>query len=192
MATVIDGIHDKMVERHPHVFGDASLPDADSVVQSWERRKAEKAGAERSVLAGVAPTLPSLTAAYRLTQKAAGVGFDWQEPRQVVAKVREELEEVEQCLDDGGSALREEVGDLLFSVANLARHLEIDPEAALAAGNRKFMRRFAGVERRLVEAGSSIVEADLDAMEAQWQAVKREEKDTVADQELPARAKTPG
>ena len=184
LATVIDGIHHKMVERHPHVFGGESLDDASQVVRSWERRKAEKAGGKRSVLSGVAPTLPALTAAYRLTQKAAGVGFDWPEVQGVIDKVREELAEVEQCLGDDASQqgaarqrelLKEELGDLLFSVANLARHLEIDPEAALASGNAKFRRRFEAVEEALKEAGSSIVEADMESMEAQWCRVKKME-----------------
>ncbi len=175
LATVIDGIHHKMVERHPHVFGGETLADAAAVVQSWERRKAEKNRGGRSVLAGVAPTLPALTAAYRLTQKAAGVGFDWTSAREVLAKVEEELGEVEECLDTGGDKLREEVGDLLFSVANLARHLGIDPEGALAAGNRKFIRRFTAVEERLEGLGRRLAEASLDEMEAQWQEVKAAE-----------------
>lgn len=176
LSTVIDTVHDKMVERHPHVFGDEALADATEVVKSWERRKAEKAGGKRSVLAGVAPTLPALTAAYRLTQKAAGVGFDWQVPQEVLAKVKEELEEVEECLDERGPQLREEIGDLLFSVANLARHLDIDPEAALAAGNRKFTRRFMAVEEGLKSIDRPLVEASLEEMEEQWQKVKSMEK----------------
>lgn len=176
LATVIDGIHHKMVERHPHVFGGEALADAAAVVQSWERRKAAKKSAERSLLAGVAPTLPALTAAYRLTQKAAGVGFDWASARDVLAKVEEELAEVEECLDTGGEELREEIGDLLFSVANLARHLGIDPEAALAGGNRKFVRRFAAVENRLAGLGRPLAEASLEEMERQWQEVKVAER----------------
>lgn len=189
LATVIDGIHHKMVERHPHVFGDESLDDASQVVRSWERRKAEKAAGRRSVLSGVATTLPALTASYRLTQKAAGVGFDWTEVQGVLDKVREELEEVEQCLHEDlpsvdprleeeqlrKGRLKEELGDLLFSVANLARHLEIDPEAALASGNAKFKRRFGAIEQALEAAGSSIVEADMETMEAGWRRVKASE-----------------
>lgn len=175
LSTVVDAIHHKMIERHPHVFGDSSLPDADAVVKSWERRKAEKA-VGRSVLAGVAPTLPALTAAYRLTQKAAGVGFDWSVPRDVLAKVEEEVAEVDACLDTGGPELEEEIGDLLFAVANLARHAGIDPEAALAAGNRKFTRRFMAVETAIEASGRRISDATLDDMEAQWQKVKLGEK----------------
>lgn len=192
LATVIDDIHHKMVERHPHVFGGESLDDASQVARSWERRKAEKAGPQRSILAGVAPTLPALTAAYRLTQKAAGVGFDWTEVQGVLDKVREELAEVEQCLREGDppdvpklqkeglerERLKEELGDLLFSVANLARHLDIDPEAALASGNAKFKRRFGTIEKALEAEGSSIVQADMDTMEAWWRRVKELEKAT--------------
>lgn len=173
LATVIDGIHDKMVERHPHVFAGEHLADAAAVVQSWERRKSEGRVDGRSVLAGVAPTLPALTAAYRLTQKAAGVGFDWTSAHDVLAKVEEELAEVEECLDSGGDKLREEIGDLLFSVANLARHLDIDPEAALAAGNRKFVHRFTAVEKELERLGRPLKEASLEEMEARWQEAKR-------------------
>lgn len=186
LAAVIDGIHAKMVERHPHVFGDEVLADVEEVKKAWEARKVEarnKDGqgvVEGSLLDGVAASLPALTAAYRMTQKAAGVGFDWPDVDGVLAKVREELAEFEAELDERGAPrdlelARGELGDLLFTVANLGRRLGIDPEAALAGTNLKFRRRFAGVEAGLAERGKSLVEADLDEMDALWNTVKGRE-----------------
>jgi len=190
LARVIDGIRTKMVERHPHVFGDERLEDAAAVRRTWERRKLERReeeGDRRSLLAGVPASLPALTAAYRITQKAAGVGFDWPDAAGVMEKVREELAEVEEVLDGdagegeaepgrerpGRERLKEELGDLLFAVANLARHLGVDPEAALAAGNLKFRRRFEGVEERFARRGRSLAEASLEEMDREWEAEKR-------------------
>ena len=188
-AIQIDG---KMVERHPHVFGDGAdrLDSAGEVREAWEKRKVaqrEVKGEGGSILAGVSRSLPALVASYRLTQKAAGVGFDWREPGEVVAKLDEEIAELKELLTAQGAdaqvdpaALRqrrsEEIGDLLFTVANLARHLEIDPEGALAAANLKFRRRFAAVEAGLAASGKNVAEATLDEMEAQWQAAKLGEK----------------
>ncbi len=197
---VIAGVHDKMVARHPHVFGEERAADAEEVRQSWERRKAAASQGE-SLLAGVPPSLPALVAAYRLSQKAAGVGFDWPNAPAVLEKVREELAEVENELpaeptragastsvDDAPAradasaaepenaaahdALEGELGDLLFAVANLARHLGVDPERALARTNAKFRRRFAHLERRLAESGRKLGEVPLDDLEALWQEAK--------------------
>lgn len=180
LADVIDGVHRKMVERHPHVFGSEELADSKSVVETWERRKAARKQADASLLDGVPTSVPALVGAYRMTQKAAGVGFDWPDVDGVLAKVREELRELEAALEagtDGGRAVREEVGDLLFAVANLARHVGADPEAALAAGNSKFRRRFAAVERALARQGRSLADATLEEMDALWEAAKRREND---------------
>ncbi len=188
-ADAVDGVHDKMVARHPHVFGDESLENADAVRKAWEQRKIRANNAnddERSLLAGVPTGLPALVGAYRLTQKAAGVGFDWPDVDGALAKVREELAEVEdarQALDtvenpdhdEAKSHLRDEVGDLLFAVANVARKFGIDPESALAAGNRKFRRRFKGVERRLAARGVGLADAALETMDALWDEEKRDE-----------------
>lgn len=196
---VIAGVHDKMVSRHPHVFGEERAADAEEVRQSWERRKAAASQGE-SLLAGVPTSLPALVAAYRLSQKAAGVGFDWPNAPAVLEKVREELVEVENELPPprerladestaaadsravGGApsnedaaaldALEGELGDLLFAVANLARHLGVDPERALARTNAKFRRRFAHLERRLAESGRQLGEVPLDDLEALWQEAK--------------------
>ena len=188
-AGVIRRIHAKMVERHPHVFGDegerGSLASAEEVRDAWEVRKlrARQSDGEddpeaASLLAGVSPSLPALLGAYRMTQKAAGVGFDWRAPEDVLAKVDEELAELRESLDrpaddeDRGAAVREEVGDLLFTVVNLARKLDLDPEAALAETNLKFRRRFARVEAGLAAEGRRLDQASLEEMEAHWAAAK--------------------
>ncbi|HVS14612.1 MAG TPA: nucleoside triphosphate pyrophosphohydrolase [Thermoanaerobaculia bacterium] len=180
LAAAIAEVHDKMIERHPHVFGDQRLETAGEVASAWERRKRERS--DRSLLAGVPPTLPALTGAYRLGQKAAGVGFDWRDAREVLDKVQEEIAELEAALaapaDEG--AVEAEVGDLLLSVASLARHVGVDPEAALARANLRFRNRFAHVEeslgRRLVD-GSLSPDELRGKMEELWHEAKRLEAD---------------
>jgi ATP diphosphatase len=177
-AAVVERVHAKMVERHPHVFPPADgareeLPDADAVARAWERRKLAR-GEGGSLLAGVPGSLPALLAAYRLTQKAAGVGFDWPDAGAVLAKVDEEVAELRAEIAAGDrAAAAEEVGDLLFTVANLGRKLGVDPEAALAAANAKFRRRFAAVEAGLEARDRLLGEAGLDEMDALWEAAKR-------------------
>ncbi len=178
LEKVVAGIEAKMVARHPHVFGGETLADARAVREAWERRKLREPGRE-SLLAGVPPSLPALLAAYRLTQKAAGVGFDWPEAQAVLAKVDEEVAELREALaegkrEDAREKVTEEIGDLLFTVANLARKLDVDPEAALAGANRKFRRRFEQIERRLAEQGRTADEASLEEMDALWDEAKRE------------------
>ena len=188
-------IVEKMVRRHPHVFepDGTLLPagsprrDARLVEAQWQAIKAAeraaKSGAESASLAegpldGIAATLPSLTRAEKISRRAAGYGFDWADATDVVAKVREETDEVAEALaGDDAQALAEEIGDLLFSVANLARHAGVDPEAALRAGNDKFVRRFTAMAARLEAEGGTLSDADLAAMEAAWAAVKRTERE---------------
>ncbi len=173
LSQVVDGVHRKMVERHPHVFGDEVLADAEAVRQAWERRKLQKEPKRESLFSGVPASLPALLGAYRLTQKAAGVGFDWPDAGPVLDKVEEEIAEVRQALATGEKeAVREEVGDLLFTLANLARKLDVDPEAALAGTNRKFRRRFAKIEEGLAAQGKTAAEATLEEMDALWEAAK--------------------
>ncbi len=189
LADAIEHVHAKMVERHPHVFGEDRLADTAAVREAWERRKLarrEAAGgtAKTSLLDGVAASLPALTAAYRMTQKASGVGFDWPDAAQVLAKIDEELAELRAALaaptdpadPSTRDAVREEVGDLLFTVANLARKLDVDPEGALAQTNLKFRRRFAAVEAGLAERGQTLGRATLAEMDALWEAAKKESK----------------
>jgi ATP diphosphatase len=186
VADAIDRAEAKMIDRHPHVFGGEALADARAVREAWERRKLRTEGNRRdSLLDGAAAdTLPALVAAYRLTQKAAGVGFDWPDAGAVFDKVREETAElaaeVEAAQRNPGpesrARLREELGDLLFAAANLARHLDVDPEAALAAANLKFRRRFAAVETGLAQRGRKLEEATLAEMDELWETAKAGER----------------
>ncbi len=173
LSQVIDGVHRKMVERHPHVFGGETLADAEAVRQAWERRKLQKEPKRESIFSGVPTSLPALLAAYRLTQKASGVGFDWPDAAPVLDKVEEEIAEVREALAAGRKeAVREEVGDLLFTIANIARKLDVDPEAALAGTNRKFRQRFARIEEGLAAQGKTAAEATLEEMDVLWEAAK--------------------
>jgi ATP diphosphatase len=189
---VVDAITRKLIRRHPHVFGDARDLSSDEVKALWGRVKAdekrERAEARRAAglpaaeaatgaLAGVPLALPALTRALKLQEKAGKVGFDWNDPRAVLAKLREEIDEVEAELEaNDAQRVAGEVGDLLFAVANLARHLHVDPEAALRGANAKFERRFAHIESRLGEAGRAPMEATLDEMEALWREAKQRER----------------
>jgi ATP diphosphatase len=180
-AAVARTIASKMIRRHPHVFGDAAARDAAAQTAAWEAQKAEEraARAETGTLAGVPRGLPALTRAAKLTRRAARVGFDWPDAAAVLDKLEEEAAELRVELPGADrTRLADELGDLLFVLANLARKLELDPEACLAAANRKFERRFAGVEARLAAEGLGPGDAGLAAMEAAWQAVKAADRDT--------------
>lgn len=174
---VVRGISDKMVDRHPHVFGDASRDkSAEQQTRDWEAAKAAEraASADKGTLDGVARALPALTRAVKLQKRAARVGFDWPSTDEVLAKVVEEVGEVMAAETPAERA--EEFGDLMFVLANLARHMEIDPEAALRAANTKFTRRFAGIEAALAARGRTPAESDLVEMDALWDQVKAAEK----------------
>ncbi len=173
LSQVIDGVHQKMVARHPHVFGDEALADAEAVRQAWERRKLREEPKRETLLGGVPDSLPALLGTYRLTQKAAGVGFDWPDAAAVLDKADEEIAELRQALAGGRAAeVREELGDLLFTLANLARKLDVDPEAALAGTNRKFRHRFGAVEQGLAARGKTAAEATLEEMDELWEEAK--------------------
>jgi ATP diphosphatase len=176
---VAESISNKMIRRHPHVFGDAEQRTAEAQTTAWEVQKASEraARAETGTLAGIPPGLPALTRALKLTRRAARVGFDWPEPGAVLDKLEEEAAELRAELPEADKARQaDEVGDLLFVLANLARKLDLDPEACLASANAKFERRFGAVERRLASAGLAPQDAGLEAMEAEWAAVKAEER----------------
>ncbi len=190
-AEVVDGITAKLIRRHPHVFPDGDLyaaPDAQkleeaAVKQRWEELKAEeraeKAAApeQLSLLDDVPTALPALSRAAKLQKRAAQVGFDWPEALPVVDKVREELDEVLEAMSENDAgAIAEEIGDLLFVVTNLARHLKVDPEAALRAANGKFERRFRHIEQALREAGRPIENCSLEELDALWGEAKKLEK----------------
>jgi ATP diphosphatase len=189
---VVEAITSKLIRRHPHVFGDARDLSPAEVKVLWHRIKAQEKAAkaaareaaglppqteERGVLAGVPHTLPALTRAWKLQARASTVGFDWNDARLVLDKIREETAEIDEALAGGDkAAIHEEIGDLLFVVANLARHVDADPEGCLAAANAKFERRFKGIEEALEAEGRTAKDASLDEMEALWQAVKKGEK----------------
>jgi ATP diphosphatase len=178
-ADVARGIADKMVRRHPNVFGDAAVADAVAQSQAWESAKAAEraAGGETGVLAGVALALPALTRAAKLTKRAARVGFDWPDAAAVLDKLDEEIAELRAELPAGDAhRIEDEIGDLLFVLANLARKLEVDPEAALRRANLKFARRFAAIEAALAGQGRTPAQASLAEMETLWQAAKRTER----------------
>ncbi|MCK1509287.1 MULTISPECIES: nucleoside triphosphate pyrophosphohydrolase [unclassified Bradyrhizobium] len=183
---VVEAITRKMIRRHPHVFADKDGDLASSHVKEvWDRIKAEEkaeraarrppqeAPSHKSLLSGVKAGQPALTRAMELQRKASTVGFDWNDPRAVLAKIREEADEIEAALDRNDSeGLAEETGDLMFAVVNLARHVDADPEAALRATNTKFERRFAYIERALEAQGRTLEQASLAEMDALWNEVK--------------------
>lgn len=193
---VVEAITGKLVRRHPHIFGDRTDLTPEEVKAGWNRikaeEKAERAARDRAarlrrgeateegappLLGRVGTGLAPLPRAVALQRVAATVGFDWNDPRAVLAKIREETAEIEAALGDP-AAVADEIGDLLFAVANLARHADVDPEAALKGANAKFERRFRHIETELTRRGSSLAEADLDAMEALWGDAKLAERGT--------------
>ena len=183
-------IHAKMVRRHPHVFGDVRLRDNEELLRNWEAMKAEEKRAagkvnvdeDASLLDGVSSKAPALMEAHQLATKAARVGFDWQRLEDIFDKLHEEIEELRAAIREQEEAapgaevqsarVREEVGDLLFAVTNIARHLGVEPEAALKLTNRKFRRRFRHIERGLKERGRELGSATIDEMEELWQEAK--------------------
>lgn len=172
---VAEGISEKLVRRHPHVYGDTSVNDSDGVLNQWEEIKRQEKGAEeKPYLHGVGDGLPGMLKAAKLQKKAGKVGFDWPNARSILDKVREELEEVEQELasyEETGvvsDALEAEIGDLLFVVVNVARKLKVDPEVAIDRTNNKFLSRFAQVEKNLKQRGIELDAATLEAMEEEW------------------------
>lgn len=182
---VAKAIADKMLRRHPHVFGDAVVADATTQAAAWEehkaaerRAKAAASGSGESALDGIGDALPALSRALKLQRRAARVGFDWPDLPPIFDKIVEEVDELREAVDAGGLPARvaEEIGDLLFAVVNLARRTDIDPEQALRSACRKFARRFRRVEERLAAAGTSPAAATLDEMEAEWQRAKAEER----------------
>jgi nucleoside triphosphate diphosphatase len=179
---VVQAITEKLIRRHPHVFGGERSHTPHAVEGLWERIKAEEKAARKGAkpegaLSGVPVTLPALTRALKLQEKASKVGFDWNDPRAVLRKIREEADEIEAALDagDADEAAAGEVGDLLFAAVNLARHLRADPEALLRHTNRKFERRFASIERALAAKGKAPQDSTLAEMDALWDAAKAAE-----------------
>jgi MazG family protein len=183
-ADVVRGIAEKMIRRHPHVFGDATADTPEEVLRNWEEIKRREKGLdqraatagepEHSVLDGIPVALPALLKAQRLGTKAARVGFDWERPTDVLGKIEEELSELRQAVEQQDrSAIREELGDMLFSLVMLARKLDVDPEGALERTNLKFVRRFNWIERELEKERKRVDEEDVDRLEQLWNAAKR-------------------
>jgi MazG family protein len=190
IADVTEAIHSKMVRRHPHVFADERAEDSAAVLRNWEAIKAEEKRAagrgeeaqEYSLLDGVSSKAPALMEAHQLSTKAARVGFDWERVEDIFDKLHEEVDELRAAIqshresesEDDHARVREELGDLLFAVTNIARHLKVEPEAALKSTNRKFRRRFKHIEDGLKQRGRTFDAASLDEMEALWQEAKKQ------------------
>ncbi|MDQ6652759.1 MAG: nucleoside triphosphate pyrophosphohydrolase [Acidobacteriota bacterium] len=187
---VTGAIHAKMVRRHPHVFGDTSAPDSATVLRNWEamkkeeRRAAGRAERDDSLLDGVSSKAPGLMEAHQLSTKAARVGFDWQRIEDIFDKLEEEIAELRAAIQTHATSnneadqnrVREELGDLIFAVTNIARHLGVEPEAALKLTSRKFRRRFGYIETKLRERGQNFEATTLEEMESLWQEAKSAEE----------------
>src|SRR5215471_5448131 len=184
IADSLKSISDKLIRRHPHVFAQASgelrIDSADRVRTRWEEIKAqERAGTEKpkTLLSGIAPALPALLRAYHIGTRAASVGFEWHTTRDVVAKIQEEVDELREVVDAEGQVdhkrAEEEMGDLLFSIAQLSRRLGIEPETALRKADDKFTKRFGRLEQSVIDSGRAMKDMTLDELEAEWQRLKR-------------------
>jgi ATP diphosphatase len=186
IADSLRSITDKLIRRHPHVFGDAArASSADEVLGRWEAIKARErveAGEQKTILSGVPKTLPALLGALEIGMRAAAVGFDWARVSDVLAKIQEEVDELRAEVERAGGTdearerrVEEEMGDLFFALANLSRKLGVEPESALRAANEKFSRRFTALERRFTARKTTLQEATLEEMEAEWGRIKEEE-----------------
>lgn len=171
IADVANEICDKLIHRHPHIYGTISVKNENEVKKNWESLKLKEG--KQSVLEGVPKSLPALIKAQRMQEKAAGVGFDWKEKKEVIEKLNEELEELDQALEaQNKSAIEEEFGDVLFSLINYARFININPETALERTNKKFIKRFQYIEDKAKASKRSIADLNLDEMETLWQEAK--------------------
>ncbi|MDK9717479.1 MAG: nucleoside triphosphate pyrophosphohydrolase [Trichlorobacter sp.] len=177
MDDVLATLADKLIRRHPHVFGDQEIKDSEAQIANWEKIKKEEKGDERrSALSGIPPHLPALMKAHKISEKASRVGFDWEHVDQVMAKVIEELHEFEEAMEQGRQDRMEaELGDLLFAIVNLGRFLSLDPEEALRKTIARFQNRFSHIEDRLHATGRHLQDASLDEMEALWAEAKTRE-----------------
>lgn len=177
IADVLENINSKLVERHPHIYGNEKVRDARDVLDNWEKIKISKEG-RRSVLGGVPKSLPPLVKAYRMQEKASGVGFDWDSPEQVWDKVLEELNELKKEVGmEGNGNAEEEFGDLLFALVNYARFIGVNPEDALEKTNLKFKRRFQYLEEHARREGKALFDMSLKEMDVYWEQAKEEERE---------------
>ena len=176
IADVCTRLKEKLIFRHPHIYGDVTVGNAEEVTQNWEQIKLKEKGGNKSVLAGVPSTLPALIKANRIQEKARNVGFDWEEPHHVWEKVKEEVHEVEtEIKANNPEKIESEFGDLLFAVINAARLYGVNPENALEKTNRKFISRFNYIEKKTKETGKSIRDLSLSEMDALWNEAKTQE-----------------
>ena len=201
VSDVIREIHDKMIRRHPHVFGQARAKDSKEVLRNWEQIKAEERRAskgesgdgakeERSLLDGISRALPATLEGFQLTRKASRIGFDWEDTRGIIAKMQEETAELENALRTKHQGkTEEEMGDLLFAAVNLARFLGVDPEIALKKANAKFSRRFRAMEARARESGREFKDLPREEMEGLWNATKSEEAESPMRELVKAQAR---
>ncbi|MCL2247105.1 MAG: nucleoside triphosphate pyrophosphohydrolase [Lentimicrobiaceae bacterium] len=171
IETVINGICEKLIRRHPHIFGDVHVNSVDDVKENWEKIKLKEGN--KSVLGGVPNALPAMVKAYRIQEKARGVGFDWENTEQVWEKVQEELSEFNKEREQNSDKMEDEFGDILFALINYARFVNINPEDALEKTNRKFIQRFNFIERKVQEQGKQLSDMTLGEMEVLWQEAKR-------------------
>ncbi|MEM9649286.1 MAG: nucleoside triphosphate pyrophosphohydrolase [Bacteroidota bacterium] len=172
IADVANAICEKLINRHPHIYGDVTVENEEEVKQNWENIKLKEG--KKSVLEGVPNSLPALVKANRIQEKVAGVGFDWERPEQVFEKVREELSELQEELKQGNpDRLESEFGDVLFSMVNYARFLDINPENALERTNKKFIKRFQYLENKAKESGKTLKEMTLAEMDVFWEEAKK-------------------
>jgi len=174
ITDVLNQLCDKLIRRHPHIYGDAQAQDAQQVHENWEKIKLQKEG-NRSVLGGVPKSAPSLVKAYRIQEKANGVGFDWHNKEEVWDKVEEELEEFKTEVKNGSDKIEDEFGDVLFALINYARFLHINPDDALEKTNKKFIHRFQYIEEKAKESGRKLTDLSLEQMEEYWQQSKQSE-----------------
>lgn len=172
IADVANSICDKLINRHPHIYGDVAVTDEEDVKRNWENIKLKEG--KKSVLEGVPNSLPALVKANRIQEKVAGVGFDWEHPEQVFEKVKEELSELQEEINLGNrDKLEAEFGDVLFSIVNYARFLDINPESALERTNKKFIKRFQYLESKAKEQSKKLKEMSLDEMDVFWEEAKK-------------------
>ncbi|HPI69158.1 MAG TPA: nucleoside triphosphate pyrophosphohydrolase [Bacteroidales bacterium] len=173
---VLKGINEKLVYRHPHVFGDVKVTEAREVEENWEQLKIREKNGYKPVLSGVPASLPAMIKANRIQEKVRGVGFDWEKKEQIWDKVREEIDELrDEIINNNKDNIESEIGDLIFSVINAARLYDIDPETALERTNKKFIRRFNYLEKKTIKKGIPLQNMTLDEMNAIWEEAKGEE-----------------
>ena len=176
MMDVLRGINEKLVYRHPHVFGEVKVSGATEVEKNWEHLKIKENNGNKPVLSGVPPSLPSMVKANRIQEKVRGVGFDWEKPEQIWDKVLEEISELKNEIEKlDRDKIESELGDVLFSVINASRLYGIDPEAALEKTNRKFIKRFNYLEKETISKGRSLHDMSLDEMNEIWEQAKKED-----------------